>query len=87
VKDNSTPGIQADKHHITQDPPHGLEGGRRLEDCRKVGADEKHDHGRRQHVFDVLGNAGDKTTPRTEGRAGKGIGAACVRQGRAHLGD
>ena len=79
--------VEADEEDVAEDPIDRLERGRRVEDRREIGADEIDDHRRRQHVFDVLGDAGDESAPWPEGSPRKGIGAAGVRQSRAHLGD
>ena len=80
-------GVRGDEDDVARDPEHRLPFGRRAEDRREIGADEVDDHRRRQHVFDVLGHAGDEAAPGAEGGAGEGIGAAGMRQRRAHLGD
>ena len=79
--------VEPDKDDIAENPPDRLEGRWCLKNCRQVGADKEDDDRRRQHIFDVLGNSGDEAAPRSEGGAGEGIGAAGMRQGRAHLGD
>ena len=79
--------VEPDEDDVADDPPARLKPVRRTGDRRHVGADEVDDHRRRQHVFDVLGNAGDEAAPRSEGRACERIGAAGMRQSRAHLGD
>ena len=80
-------GVEPDKQHVTEHPPQRLQLHRRAEDRREIGADEEHDDRRRHHVFDVLGEAGDKAAPRPEGGAGERVGAAGMRHRRAHLGE
>ncbi len=62
-----------------------------LRRCAKNGggiaADEEHDDGRRDHVLDVLGQAGEKAAPWSERGASERVGAAGVRHGGAHLGE
>ena len=52
--------IEPDKNDVAEDPPERLERGGRVENRREIGADEVHDHRRGQHIFDVLGDAGDE---------------------------
>src|SRR5262245_30977638 len=82
-----TTRVQPDKDDITENPPDRLEAGRRLKNRGEIGSDEVDDYRRRQHIFDVLGNSGDEAAPRAKRRPGERIGAAGMRQGRAHLGD
>ncbi len=79
--------IQPHKNRVAEHPPERLQFDRRLENSGEIGADEEDDHGGRQHIFDILGDAGDEPAPWTECRAGKGVSAAGMRQRRAHLGD
>ena len=79
--------VEADEDDVTRDPPERLERGRRLEDRGEISPDEVDDHGRRQHVFDILGNAGNEAAPWPERRSRKRISAAGMRQRGAHLGD
>ena len=79
--------VEPDEDDVADDPPDRLKRVGRTDDRRHVGADEVDDHRRGQHIFDVFGNAGDEPAPRAEGRAREGIGAAGMRQCRAHLGD
>ena len=79
--------IGANEDDVAKNPPQRLERGRRLENRREVSADEIHDHRRRKHIFDVLGDTGDKAAPWPEGGSRERIGAAGMRQRRTHLGD
>jgi hypothetical protein len=79
--------VEADEQDVAENPIDRLERGRRVEDRREIGADEVDDHRRRQHVFDVLGDAGDESAPWAESSAGEGVGPAGMRQRRAHFGN
>ena len=81
------PDVQCDEHGIAGDPVGRQPSRRRVEHGGQIGGEEGDDDGGRQHVFDVLAQAGDEAAPRTHRGAGKGVGAAGVRQRRAHLGD
>ena len=81
------PDVETDEHDVAQKPPDRLEPFRRLEDRAEIAAGEEHHDRGREHVFHVLGEAGDEPAPRSHGRAPEGVGAAGVRQRRRHLGD
>ena len=79
--------VQSDEHSIARDPVGRQPGRRRVEHGGQIRGEEGNDDGGRQHVFDVLAQAGDEAAPWSQRGAGEGVGAAGMRQGRAHLGD
>src|SRR5262245_38513032 len=82
VNESSTPRTLSPTNNAYR-----LIGGRRIEDRRQVSANEEDDHGGRQHIFDILRNPGDVAGPGSKRGSREGIGAAGVRQGRAHFRD
>ena len=79
--------VEPDEQRVADDPVDRLEARIGAEDAGQIRADEEHDHGRREHELDILGDAGDVARPRAHRRACERIGAARMRQRRRHFGE
>ena len=82
-----TPHVQPDEHAVARDPVERQPCDGRVEHGGEIGREEGNHDGGRQHVLDVLAQAGDEAAPWAHRGAGEGIGASGMRQGGAHLGD